>query len=116
MCLDDDKIGRMGFWTPQTDENRAVGWLRKGCSSLGCGAVVRFPRIWMSSGECITPHKDDDFSLTHSHRIHLSIITNDEVWFTVGSETIHMREGELYEINNRRMHSVTMPDLRTVCS
>ena len=44
--------------------------------------------------------------MTHSHRIHLSIITNDEVWFTVGNETIHMREGELYEINNRRMHSV----------
>ncbi len=22
--LDDDKIGRMGFWTPSTDENRAI--------------------------------------------------------------------------------------------
>jgi hypothetical protein len=22
--LDDDKIGRMGFWTPPTDENRAI--------------------------------------------------------------------------------------------
>ncbi len=24
MRLDDDIIGRMGFWTPQTDENRAI--------------------------------------------------------------------------------------------
>ncbi len=31
---------------------RRVGWLRKGCRSLGSGTVVRFSRIWMSSGEC----------------------------------------------------------------
>ncbi len=31
---------------------RRVGWLRKGCRSLGGGTVVRFSRIWMSSGEC----------------------------------------------------------------
>jgi aspartyl/asparaginyl beta-hydroxylase (cupin superfamily) len=36
----------------------------------------------------------------------LPIITNDEVWFTVGSESINMRPGELYEVNNRRVHSV----------
>ncbi len=24
VCLDDDKIGRMGFWIPPTDENRAI--------------------------------------------------------------------------------------------
>ena len=32
-------------------QNQAIGWLRKGCRSLGGGAVVRFPRIWMPSGE-----------------------------------------------------------------
>ena len=25
---------------------------RRGCSSLGGGTVIRFPRIWMSYGEC----------------------------------------------------------------
>ena len=30
----------------------AIGWLRKRYRSLGGGTVVRFPRIWMSSGEC----------------------------------------------------------------
>jgi len=24
VCLDDDQIGRMGFWTPPTNENRAI--------------------------------------------------------------------------------------------
>jgi len=32
-------------------QNQATGWLRKGCSSLGGVTKVRFPRIWMSSGE-----------------------------------------------------------------
>jgi hypothetical protein len=33
-------------------QNQAIRWLRKECSSLGGGRAVRFPRIWMSSGEC----------------------------------------------------------------
>ena len=33
-------------------QNQAIGWLPKGCRSLGGGTVVRFPRIWSSSGEC----------------------------------------------------------------
>ncbi len=33
-------------------QNQAIGWLRKGYRSLDGGTVVRFPRIWMSSGEC----------------------------------------------------------------
>ncbi len=31
-------------------QNQAIRWLRKGCSSLGGGTVVQFPRSWMSSG------------------------------------------------------------------
>ena len=33
-------------------QNQAIGWLRKGCSSLGVRTVVRFPRIWVVSGKC----------------------------------------------------------------
>jgi hypothetical protein len=47
-----------------------------------------------------------NFSLTHSHRVHLPVVTNDEVRFVVGGETVNLREGQLFEINNRRMHSV----------
>ncbi len=36
----------------QTLRNRAIGWLRKVCSSLGGGPMARFPRIFMSAGEC----------------------------------------------------------------
>ena len=40
------------FRTRADLQNQAIGWLRKGYSSLGGGRVVRIPRIWMSSGKC----------------------------------------------------------------
>ena len=40
------------------------------------------------------------------HRIHLPLITNDEVIFDVGESSMKMAEGELWEINNRREHAV----------
>ena len=33
-------------------QSQISGELRKGCRSLGSGTVLRFSRIWMSSGEC----------------------------------------------------------------
>ena len=35
-----------------SDGCNVIGWLQWEQSPLGDGAVVRFPRIWMSSGEC----------------------------------------------------------------
>ncbi len=46
------KIWANGLPTRTDLQNQAVGWLPKGCRSLGRGTVVRFPRIWMSSVEC----------------------------------------------------------------
>ncbi len=42
----------MAFQTRTDLQNQAIGWLRKECRSLGGGTVVRFPRIWIASGEC----------------------------------------------------------------
>ena len=73
---------------------------------FGMGYFVRANVVRMRPGGEIQEHTDNNFSLVHSHRVHLPIITNDDVWFTVGAETINMKEGHLYEINNRRTHSV----------
>ena len=70
------------------------------------GYFIRASLVRLTAGCDISAHRDMNFSLTHSHRIHLAIISNDEVWFTVGNESINMRAGELYEVNNRRVHSV----------
>ncbi|HEX6261046.1 MAG TPA: aspartyl/asparaginyl beta-hydroxylase domain-containing protein, partial [Woeseiaceae bacterium] len=72
----------------------------------GSGYFIRTSLVRLKANSSIAEHMDMNFSLTHSHRVHLPIITNDQVLFTVGKETINMREGQLTEINNRRMHSV----------
>lgn len=72
----------------------------------GKGYFIRVSLVRLKAGCTIAKHQDMNFSLTHSHRLHLPVITNDKVWFTVGSETLNLREGQLYEINNRRLHSV----------
>jgi len=72
----------------------------------GLGYFIRASLVMLTAGSSIAEHRDMNFSLTHSHRVHLPLVTNDEVWFTVGGETINMREGQLVEVNNRRVHSV----------
>ncbi len=72
----------------------------------GLGYFIRATLVKLKAGCGITAHQDLNFSLTHSHRVHLPIITNDDVWFTVGNEALNIKEGQLIEINNRRMHSV----------
>lgn len=72
----------------------------------GRGYFVRVNLVSLRAGGEITPHQDMNFSLAHSHRVHVPVFTNDSVEFTVGTETINMRADEVIEINNRRMHSV----------
>ncbi|PHR58337.1 MAG: hypothetical protein COA47_10680 [Robiginitomaculum sp.] len=70
------------------------------------GYFIRVSLVKLRSGGKITEHQDMNFSLAHSHRIHIPVVTNDSVLFNVGQETINMKEGEIFEINNRRKHSV----------
>lgn len=72
----------------------------------GIGYFIRANVVKLVAGGEISEHKDGNFSLTHAHRVHLPIFTNDDVLFTVGKETVNLREGMLTEINNRRMHNV----------
>lgn len=73
----------------------------------GHGYFIRASLVRLAPGGKILPHQDKNFSLAHSHRVHVPVVTNDKVTFTVGSETINMKEGEVIEINNRRWHSVS---------
>ena len=54
MCLDGKRNDQMAFHALADYQNHVIGWLQWEQSALGDGAVVRFPRIWMSSGECRT--------------------------------------------------------------
>lgn len=70
------------------------------------GYFIRASLVRLEAGCGIAAHRDMNFSLTHSHRVHLPIITNDKVLFSIGKETMNLPEGHLYEINNRRVHSL----------
>lgn len=70
------------------------------------GFVVRALLAKLAAGGEIPKHTDAGYSLMNCHRVHLPLITNDEVDFFVGGETLRMGEGELWEINNATTHGV----------
>ena len=70
------------------------------------GYYIRLSLAKLVAGGKISIHQDKNFSLTHCHRVHLPLVTNEDVWFYVGKERRNMKEGEIWEINNRRMHYV----------
>lgn len=72
----------------------------------GRGWLVRCLLVRLAAGGVIEPHIDAGDSLSRVHRIHVPIVTNDRVFFVVGEEVRRMREGEIWEINNKRRHSV----------
>ena len=62
--------------------------------------------IKLKAGHIIPSHSDSGEYLLSSRRHHIPIITSDQTFFTVGSEKINMAEGECWEINNSKVHSV----------
>ena len=70
----------------------------------------KFGRILLTkliAGQKITPHIDimyDYFNI--ARRFHVPIITNDLVDFYVNKERKVMKEGECWEINNKKIHAV----------
>ena len=73
----------------------------------GPGYVVRALLTRLPAGTEITSHIDDGYSLKRCHRIHVPVITSPETFFRVGDMRFHMPAGEMWEINNRRIHAVT---------
>lgn len=70
------------------------------------GKVVRAEFINMEPNSSVRPHVDGGSMLYVSRRCHIPIVTNDDVYFTVLNNTVNMKEGNIYEINNGMPHSV----------
>ena len=62
--------------------------------------------VKLKPGGKITPHPDEGAYCAYYNRYHIPIVTNDDVLFTVGEKTVNMGAGELWEINNKKVHSV----------
>jgi hypothetical protein len=67
---------------------------------------IRAILVRMSANSEIAEHSDNGYSLSRVHRIHLPIVTNKKVEFFVDGHSQSLSEGELWEINNRKNHSV----------
>ena len=75
-------------------------------TNFGKGHFIRVLFVKLKSNTNIAPHVDTGKSLVNSKRTHIPIITNDLVTFTIGGEIKNLKEGEIWEINNIKEHSV----------
>jgi hypothetical protein len=69
-----------------------------------------FPRVMlarMGPGGVIHPHRDTNLAAKWPHKIHVPIVTNDRVTFTIDGIGYHLAEGEAIEVNNMATHAVT---------
>jgi len=74
---------------------------------LGFGYITRAILVNLKANSTIPEHIDSGQSLEACHRMHIPLITNTQCDFRVGLETIHMKAGEIWEIDNtNKIHSV----------
>ena len=73
----------------------------------GPGYFIRILITKLKPNSTITPHVDRGNSLKNCKRTHIPIKTHPNCIFTIGGETKHLKEGEIWEINNfQKEHSV----------
>ncbi|RSY79365.1 hypothetical protein DAH66_17520 [Sphingomonas koreensis] len=74
--------------------------------TAGEGYFVRVLLVRLEAAAKIGSHRDHGHSLARAHRIHLPIITNPGVEFGIAGHIRHLAAGELWEVNNRKVHGV----------
>lgn len=65
---------------------------------------VQIPILY--GGGIITPHIDAHRDMKYVHRIHIPLITNDKVIFTLSDKEFYLKKGEIVEVNNCNLHGV----------
>lgn len=72
----------------------------------GRGAFPRVMLARMAPGGVIHPHRDANPAAKWPHKIHVPLMTNDQVAFYVDGTAYHFAEGEAVEVNNMALHAV----------
>ena len=70
------------------------------------GVILRAVAAKLKAGKSITPHFDSLPSFKYGHRIHVPITTNRNVRFMIDGRPYRFELDHVYEINNRKVHSV----------
>jgi len=68
------------------------------------GKPGRVTLVNLPSHKLVTPHKDRSIYSKVVNRVHIPILTNDDVYFSVDDETLNMKEGQAWEVNNAKLH------------
>ena len=73
-----------------------------GANAYPKGGLIRCLLVKLEAGGRIPLHIDTwiNPSANSIHRVHIPVITNDDVIFSVGGELKNMKKGECWEINN----------------
>ena len=71
----------------------------------GISKIVRLMLAKVPPGGSIKPHFDGG-NLTQIHRCHHVITSNERVEFNIDINTYNFKEGEVFEFNNQKLHSV----------
>jgi len=72
----------------------------------GTGYVVRALLVRLDGNGAIASHRDHGTSLSRAHRIHLPVVTSTHAEFGIAGQVRHLPAGELWEVNNRKIHAV----------
>ena len=103
---------------PRIRVKREAGWKHLGEAAMALvddvvaahfgpgGIVVRAVMARVGAGARIMPHTDTHPSFHCSHRVHIPLVTNPRVRFTIAGKPYALEEGHAYEINNQKPHSV----------
>jgi len=96
-------------WRSRTDNREAFNLIEPLITQLENIHDGKYARTFFAklpAGEEISAHSDWQEYLLVCRRHHIPIITNANVDFFVGDETINMAAGEIWEINNSKVHRV----------
>jgi len=74
--------------------------------NYGPGRFARIQIAKMDIDSEILPHKDHGLFFWWAHRVHLPIKTNEKIIFSIDGVEKNIKNGELTEINNKKIHTV----------
>ena len=98
-------VGRLAGWEPLHEAAEPI-IVRVLESYPKGGRVVKAIFARLAPGAAIQPHQDAGQLLLSSHRIHVPLVTNPGVEFSVDGSVLPVQEGEAFELNNALPHSV----------
>ena len=80
-------------------------YLTEVMATLGC-VWGRTRLMGLVPGATVPPHVDTNYYWRTHVRVHIPIVTNPDVRFTCGEETVHMSAGECWVFDTFRRHNV----------